>query len=141
MQGYSSSNTRGLNRENPIKQMQIMALLNSIRNVEFLHLLLLTSLVCGLEFCIASAFTYIPPILLKAGISEWLMTCLMGCGPLLGFLLCPVVGNASDRCRSRYGKRRPFIMGFCLTIIFCLVLIPQSEAIGKWKRKQHSIGG
>ncbi|CAF0833741.1 unnamed protein product [Rotaria sordida] len=108
--------------------------LQSICNNDLYHLLIITSLVCGLEFCTASAFTYIPPILLKAGISESLMTWLMGCGPLLGFLLCPVVGHASDRCRSRYGKRRPFIVGFCLTIIFCLILIPQSEAIGELLR-------
>ena len=107
-----------------------MGLFNSLRNDEFRRLVIITSLVCGLEFCIASAFTYIPPILLKAGISDSNMTWLMGCGPLLGFLLCPVVGHASDRCRSRYGKRRPFIVGFCLTIIFCLIFIPQSEAIG-----------
>jgi Na+/melibiose symporter-like transporter len=112
-----------------------MGFINLIRNVEFFRLLIVTSLVCGLEFCTASAFTYIPPILLKAGISESSMTWLMGCGPLLGFLLCPVVGHASDRCRSRYGKRRPFILGFCITIILCLILIPQSEAIGKKKKK------
>ena len=109
----------------------IMRALQSIYNYDLIHLFIITSLVCGLEFCTASAFTYIPPILLKAGISESSMTWLMGCGPLLGFLLCPVVGHASDRCRSRFGKRRPFILGFCLTIIFCLILIPQSEAIGK----------
>jgi Na+/melibiose symporter-like transporter len=108
-----------------------MKLIPSTINDGFFRLLIITSLVCGLEFCTASAFTYIPPILLKAGISESSMTWLMGCGPLLGFLLCPVVGHASDRCRSRYGKRRPFIMGFCLTIILCLILIPQSEAIGE----------
>ncbi|CAF0849442.1 unnamed protein product [Rotaria sp. Silwood1] len=108
-----------------------MRYLQSIYNHDLFHLFIITSLVCGLEFCTASAFTYIPPILLKAGISESLMTWLMGCGPLLGFLLCPVVGHASDRCRSRYGKRRPFILGFCLTIIFCLMLIPQSESIGE----------
>ena len=108
-----------------------MKLIHSITNNEFFRLFIITSLVCGLEFCIASAFTYIPPMLLKAGISESSMTWLMGCGPLLGFLLCPIVGNASDHCRSRYGKRRPFIIGFCLTIIFCLIVIPQSEAIGK----------
>ncbi|CAF2880821.1 unnamed protein product [Rotaria sp. Silwood2] len=108
-----------------------MKLINSIIYDDFFRLFIITSLVCGLEFCTASAFTYIPPLLLKAGISESLMTWLMGCGPLLGFLLCPVIGHASDRCRSRFGKRRPFILGFCLTIIFCLILIPQSEAIGE----------
>jgi Na+/melibiose symporter-like transporter len=114
-----------------------MRLINSIKNDEFLRLFIITSLVCGLEFCTASAFTYIPPILLKAGISESSMTWLMGCGRLLGFLLCPVVGHASDHCRSRYGKRRPFILGFCLTIILCLILIPQSEAIGNKKEKKQ----
>ena len=113
-----------------------MRALQSMYNYESIHLFIITSLVCGLEFCTASAFTYIPPILLKAGISESSMTWLMGCGPLLGFLLCPVVGHASDRCRSRFGKRRPFILGFCLTIIFCLILIPQSEAIGKTEHFQ-----
>ncbi|CAF2372273.1 unnamed protein product [Rotaria sp. Silwood2] len=108
-----------------------MKSLQSIYNNDLFQLLIMTSLVCGLEFCTASAFTYIPPILLKAGVSESLMTWLMGCGPLLGFLFSPVVGHASDRCRSRYGKRRPFILGFCFTIIFCLMLIPQSEAIGE----------
>ena len=107
-----------------------MKYLQTIYNHRLFHLVISTSLVCGLGFCTASAFTYIPPILLKAGISESSMTWLMGCGPLLGFLLCPVVGHASDRCRSKFGKRRPFILGFCLTIIFCLILIPQSEAIG-----------
>ena len=53
--------------------------------MNFFRLFIITSLVCGLEFCTASAFTYIPPILLKAGISESLMTWLMGCGPLLVF--------------------------------------------------------
>ena len=116
-----------------------MKYIQSIYNNDLFHLLIITSLVCGLEFCTASAFTYIPPILLKAGISESSMTWLMGCGPLLGFLLCPVVGHASDRCRSRFGKRRPFILFFCLTIIFCLILIPQSEAIGKHKSKLNLI--
>ena len=112
-----------------------MKFITSIINDDFFRLCITSSLVCGLEFCTASAFTYIPPILLKAGISESSMTWLMGCGPLLGFLLCPVVGHASDRCRSRYGKRRPFIVGFCVTIILCLILIPQSEKIGKTIQK------
>ena len=114
--------------------MQLMKVLHKSCSHGLCHLFVITSLICGLEFCTASAFTYIPPILLKAGISESMMTWLMGCGPLLGFLLCPVVGHASDRCRSPYGKRRPFILGFCLTIIICLIVIPQSEAIGKTSR-------
>ncbi|CAF0935218.1 unnamed protein product [Adineta steineri] len=51
--------------------------------MKFFHLAIVTSLVCGLEFCTASAFTYIPPILFKAGISELSMTWIMGCGNLI----------------------------------------------------------
>ncbi|CAF3576308.1 unnamed protein product [Rotaria socialis] len=108
-----------------------MKLIKSTVHDDFFRLIIITSLVCGLEFCTASAFTFIPPMLLKAGISESSMTWIMGCGPLLGFLLCPGIGHSSDHCRSPLGKRRPFILGFCLAIIFCLILIPQSEAIGE----------
>ena len=96
-----------------------------------LRLILSTSLVCGLEFCAAIAFTYVPPILLKAGFRESSMSWLMGCGPLMGFLLLPVIGQASDHCRSSFGKRRPFIFGFSIMIFLCLVIIPNVEQISK----------
>ncbi|CAF0748228.1 unnamed protein product [Didymodactylos carnosus] len=108
-----------------------MKIVHSIYNDGLFRLIIITSLVCGLEFCTSAAFSYIPPLLLKAGVSDSLTTWLMGCGPLMGFILCPVVGHASDRCRSRFGRRRPFILGFCITIIFCLILMPQSESIGQ----------
>lgn len=98
---------------------------------EIIRLVVTSSLVCGLEFCTAAAFSYVPPILLKAGIGESSMTLLMGCGPLLGFIFLPTIGHLSDRCRSSYGRRRPFIIIFSSVILLCLLVIPHSENIGR----------
>lgn len=39
-------------------------------------------------------------------------------GPLSGLIVAPVVGVLSDRCTSRFGRRRPFMLG---GVIFCII--------------------
>ncbi len=94
------------------------------------QLLMLNSVVCGLEFCASAAFTYIPPMLLKSGIEEKHMSIILGIGPLLGFFLVPVIGSASDQCRSKFGRRRPFILVLGIVLIISLIMIPYGEYFG-----------
>jgi Na+/melibiose symporter-like transporter len=96
------------------------------------QLVMLNAIVCGLEFCASAAFCYIPPMLLKAGISEENMSMIIGVGPLLGFFIVPVIGRASDRCRSPFGRRRPFIFILSLLLIFSLIIIPYGEVFGTY---------
>lgn len=42
------------------------------------HLVLLNLLACGLEICVAAGITYVPPLLLEAGIEEKYMTMVLG---------------------------------------------------------------
>ncbi|KAG0727469.1 Solute carrier family 45 member 3 [Chionoecetes opilio] len=50
-------------------------------------LLAVNALVCGVEIVSSAAFTFIPPLLLKAGYSETLMTIILGIGgPFIMFL-------------------------------------------------------
>jgi solute carrier family 45, member 1/2/4 len=42
----------------------------------------------------------------------------------------PLVGVLSDRCTSRLGRRRPFILGGTIFIALALLLIPNSLDIG-----------
>lgn len=42
------------------------------------HLVLLNSLTCGLEICAAVGITYVPPLLLEAGVEECYMTMVLG---------------------------------------------------------------
>lgn len=54
-----------------------------------------------------------------------------GISPLLGFLISPLIGSISDRCRSSYGRRRPFIIMLSIGIITGLLLIPHGLQIGQ----------
>ena len=42
------------------------------------RLVLLNSLTCGLEICVAAGITYVPPLLLEAGVEEQYMTMVLG---------------------------------------------------------------
>lgn len=44
------------------------------------RLVLLNSLTCGLEICVAAGITYVPPLLLEAGVEERYMTMVLGEG-------------------------------------------------------------
>lgn len=65
----------------------------------------------GAHLCACGCFVYIPPMLRKAGFSEQARGLILSVGPLLCILGVPVVGAWSDRCRSRLGRRRPFLLG------------------------------
>lgn len=55
-----------------------------------------------------------------AGISPALAGAIGGAGLLIGALASPVIGYLSDRSRSRYGRRRPFMLA---TVIPSMVLL------------------
>ncbi|XP_058841658.1 solute carrier family 45 member 3-like isoform X2 [Acipenser ruthenus] len=102
-------------------------ILNMLRcNLQW-HLVLLNFLTCGLEICVAAGITYVPPLLLEAGVEEQYMTMVLGIGPVLGLLFIPLIGSASDHCTSSYGRRRPFIWLLSLGVLLALFIIPQAD--------------
>uniref|UniRef100_A0A8C8DML4 Zgc:77158 n=1 Tax=Oryzias sinensis TaxID=183150 RepID=A0A8C8DML4_9TELE len=96
------------------------------------HLVLLNSLTCGLEICVAAGITYVPPLLLEAGVEERYMTMVLGIGPVLGLLFIPLIGSASDQCNSSYGRRRPFIWLLSLGVLVALLIIPHADNLAAW---------
>lgn len=52
-------------------------------------------------------------------------------GPLLCFIIVPLIGRASDRCKSKYGRRRPFIFCISTIILLSLVFIPVGENLSR----------
>ncbi|KAM9854355.1 solute carrier family 45 member 3 [Aulostomus maculatus] len=93
------------------------------------RLVLLNSLTCGLEICLAAGITYVPPLLLEAGVQERYMTMVLGIGPVLGLLFIPLIGSASDHCTTSYGKRRPFIWLLSLGVLLALLIIPHADSL------------
>ncbi|KAK7016764.1 hypothetical protein SK128_025697 [Halocaridina rubra] len=105
---------RGLHRRQPRGLPKLMAI---------------NALVCGVEIISSAAFTYIPPLLLKAGYTETIMTIILGVAPFLDMMTVPVLAEWSDRCTSVLGRRRPFIMSLATVLLFSLIIIPYSSVI------------
>ncbi len=95
-----------------------------------LELILLSCAVCGIEFCYAAETAFVSPILLKIGVPVMYMTLIWCLSPVLGFFLVPLLGSLSDRCKSRIGRRRPFILLMSAGIVIGLVLVPNGKKIG-----------
>jgi MFS family permease len=99
------------------------------KTYSWIRLAMVTSLVCGLEFCASVALSYVPSVLLKAGLLEQHMALIMGLGPFFGFFFCPIIGRLSDNCQSTIGRRKPFILALSLTILLSLSLIYYSQVL------------
>jgi len=89
----------------------------------------INAVVAGLEIAACVAFTYIPPLLLKVGFSETQMSIILGVAPFLALFTVPVLGRWSDSCTSRFGRRRPFILGMSVVLIFSLLLLCVGQTI------------
>lgn len=74
------------------------------------ELVRISAAVMGIEFSYAGETAFVSPTLLKIGVAHQHMTLVWALSPLVGFFLTPILGSLSDRCRSIYGRRRPFIV-------------------------------
>ncbi|KAJ1675816.1 hypothetical protein EV182_000505 [Spiromyces aspiralis] len=77
----------------------------------------------GLQFLWTVEMGYGSPYLLSLGLKKSLTSLVWLAGPLSGLVTQPLIGALSDRCRSRYGRRRPFIIGASVVAVWCLATI------------------
>ena len=49
--------------------------------------------------------------------------------PMMGLIVQPIVGAASDRTWNRFGRRGPFLLGGALVASFAMWLMPNSAAV------------
>lgn len=50
-------------------------------------------------------------------------------GPLSGLIMQPIVGVIADRSKSKYGRRRPFMIIGSLTVSACLIILGWTKEI------------
>ncbi|KAF2142919.1 uncharacterized protein K452DRAFT_226029 [Aplosporella prunicola CBS 121167] len=93
------------------------------------YLLLLTLAGGGLQIAWSVELSYGSPYLLSLGLSKSLLALVWIAGPLSGTLVQPYVGLKSDHCRSKWGKRRPFIVGGAIATIASLFLLAWTREI------------
>ncbi|XP_075376493.1 proton-associated sugar transporter A isoform X9 [Mycteria americana] len=96
----------------------------------FLELLFNGCILFGLEFSYAMETAYVTPVLLQMGLPDQLYGMVWFISPILGFLLQPLLGAWSDRCTSRFGRRRPFILVLAVGALLGLSLMLNGKDIG-----------
>jgi hypothetical protein len=95
------------------------------------YMILLTISIGGLQLAWSTELSNGTPYLLSLGLSKSLMALVWIAGPLSGALVQPYVGILSDNCRSRWGKRTPFMFfGSLATIISLLCLAWVRDIVG-----------
>ncbi|EME84705.1 uncharacterized protein MYCFIDRAFT_57326 [Pseudocercospora fijiensis CIRAD86] len=87
------------------------------------RLLILTCGTGGLQMFWSTVMANLPLFLHDLGISKSFVSIILVSGPLSGCVVAPIAGIVSDRLRSRWGRRRPFILiGAVITAIALLML-------------------
>ncbi|NWH80722.1 S45A2 protein, partial [Piaya cayana] len=76
----------------------------------------------GREFCYAVEAAFVTPVLLSVGLPRNLYSLVWLISPILGFVLQPVVGSASDHCTCSWGRRRPYILGLGIIMLLGMAL-------------------
>ncbi|XP_041783254.1 proton-associated sugar transporter A-like isoform X1 [Anopheles merus] len=102
------------------------------RNKSRFDFIRISAVIMGMEFVYSAETAFVSPILLSIGIEHQLMTMVWGISPLIGFFLSPVIGSVSDRCRSRFGRRRPVLFALGVGLITGCILVPYGRNIGAW---------
>jgi solute carrier family 45 protein 1/2/4 len=73
--------------------------------------------------------TYATPYLLALGLSKSRLSLVWLAGPLGGLLIQPIIGMISDKSRSRYGRRRPFMMAGAISSAICMLILGWAKEI------------
>ncbi|RCH84746.1 hypothetical protein CU098_006903, partial [Rhizopus stolonifer] len=76
--------------------------------------------------------SYGTPYLLSLDLSKELTALVWLAGPLSGLLVQPLIGAFSDKCTSRLGKRRPFIIVAGLLTCLSMIGVAYARELGYW---------
>ncbi|KAI7900907.1 major facilitator superfamily domain-containing protein [Cokeromyces recurvatus] len=104
-------------------------------NREGLHLLEilgLTICMAGVQFTWTVELSYGTPYLLSLDLSKELTALVWLAGPLSGLIVQPLIGAFSDKCTSRFGKRRPFIVVAGVLTCLSMIGVAYAKELGNW---------
>lgn len=74
---------------------------------------------------------YCTPYLLQLGLTKSRLSLVWIAGPLSGLIMQPIAGVLADRSTSRWGRRRPFMLGGSLLVAFFMYLLAWSREIAQ----------
>ncbi|GLT98396.1 hypothetical protein SLE2022_159030 [Rubroshorea leprosula] len=93
-------------------------------------LILGCTVAAGVQFGWALQLSLLTPYIQTLGIEHAFSSFIWLCGPITGLVVQPCVGIWSDKCTSKFGRRRPFIVAGSLMISAAVIIIGFSADIG-----------
>ncbi|KFY19004.1 hypothetical protein V493_08203 [Pseudogymnoascus sp. VKM F-4281 (FW-2241)] len=79
-------------------------------STESMRMALLTISLIGIQFTWGVEMTYCTPYLLALGLTKSRTSLVWIAGPLSGLIMQPIVGVIADQSKSKFGRRRPFMV-------------------------------
>lgn len=77
----------------------------------------------GVQVLWSVEMSYASPYLLSLGLKKSLMAIVFLAGPLSGLIVQPLIGALADRSRSRFGRRRPYMLAGTAICVFGVLLL------------------
>ncbi|KAH0423529.1 sucrose transporter [Colletotrichum camelliae] len=96
---------------------------------EAMRMVLLTFNTLGITFTWGIEMTYCTPYLLNLGLSKSNTSLVWVAGPLSGLVVQPIVGAIADESKSKWGRRRPFIVLGSIITAFALAILGFTKEI------------
>ncbi|KVH98633.1 sucrose transport protein SUC8-like [Cynara cardunculus var. scolymus] len=94
------------------------------------QIIMVAAIAAGVQFGWALQLSLLTPYVQLIGVPHTWSSFIWLCGPISGMIVQPVVGYYSDRCTSRFGRRRPFIAGGAFLVAIAVFLIGYAADIG-----------
>ena len=94
-----------------------------------LRVVALNAIAGSIDLLLAVEGAYFVPAIYNLGLSPLYGAMLLSLSPFVSIIFQGYLGSATDRCMCRWGRRRPFILGFVIAGLFGLSLFPFVEDI------------
>ena len=86
----------------------------------------------GLQFAWQMRIILSGPVTEELGASPFLFGLIWLAGPFTGMVVQPLIGALSDKTRTAFGRRRPYLLGGALLSALALWAFPNSANITDW---------
>lgn len=83
----------------------------------------------GLQFAWQMRIALAEPVTSGLGASPLLYSLIWLAGPFSGMVVQPIIGVLSDKTKSKFGRRRPYLLGGALITAIALWIFPHSAGI------------
>lgn len=96
-----------------------------------IKIIFVSSIAAGVQFGWALQLSLLTPYVQLLGVPHTWSGFIWLCGPISGLLVQPIVGYYSDRCTSKFGRRRPYIVSGTVLVSISIILIGFAADFGK----------